>query len=629
MRGARGRARRPRAGDGRRRQHRRHDGRRAPAASAGSRACTGPRSRCRCRCSAPDRPQLLVDGGATVDPHPEWLVEWARARARVRAGAARRRRADGRAALERRGAGQGRRAAQGARRPLLADVKGFVGNVEGRDLLRRVGRRDRHRRLHRQRHAEDGRRRARRARRPGVRRGRRAGVRGSVADALKLRLLEAAAPLLPDNTGGALLLGVNGVCIISHGSSSATAIVNAVRVARDCVTADVVERLAVAARDLDGGRVADARRDAQPPRSDRPRPRSSGSCATSSSRSSRSIPTRSRPTARLRDDLDADDFALIELVEAVDAELGERMVGLSIDDDDLVEWRTVRDAVECGRRAGTSRSTSTPTAWIGGGVVTERPPTPRCRVASRERRRSTSSRPRSASHSTTARCCSARSRTARGARRTASRRRTNGSSSSATPCSVSSSRTTCSSTSRTSPRGSSPRCAAGVVNARVLAEVALELDLGAAPAARQGRGRGRRAGEAVDPRRRVRGGGRRGLSRPRLRDHPRPRAALPRATASPRPPPAPAAATTRPVCRSSPRPARSDGPATSCATRAPTTRSTSSRTCSSATSAYGEGEGRSKKQAEQAAAWVAWTRLARDEAARASGRRGDGDAGAT
>ena len=41
------------------------------------------------------------------------------------------------------------------RRPLLADVKGFVGNVEGRDLLRAARRRDRHRRLHRQRRAED------------------------------------------------------------------------------------------------------------------------------------------------------------------------------------------------------------------------------------------------------------------------------------------------------------------------------------------------------------------------------------------------------------------------------------------------------------------------------------------
>ena len=53
------------------------------------------------------------------------------------------------------------------------------------------------------------------------------------------------------------------------------------------------------------------------------------------------------PDTRLREDLDADDFALIDLVEAVEAELGERTVGLSIDDDDLVELRTVRDAVEC------------------------------------------------------------------------------------------------------------------------------------------------------------------------------------------------------------------------------------------------------------------------------------------
>jgi acyl carrier protein len=51
--------------------------------------------------------------------------------------------------------------------------------------------------------------------------------------------------------------------------------------------------------------------------------------------------------ARLREDLDADDFAVIDLVEGVVAELGERSVGITIDDDDLVELRTVRDAVEC------------------------------------------------------------------------------------------------------------------------------------------------------------------------------------------------------------------------------------------------------------------------------------------
>jgi acyl carrier protein len=53
------------------------------------------------------------------------------------------------------------------------------------------------------------------------------------------------------------------------------------------------------------------------------------------------------PDATLRGDLDADDYALIELAEAVEGELGERMVGLQIDDDDLADWRTVRDAIEC------------------------------------------------------------------------------------------------------------------------------------------------------------------------------------------------------------------------------------------------------------------------------------------
>ena len=49
----------------------------------------------------------------------------------------------------------------------------------------------------------------------------------------------------------------------------------------------------------------------------------------------------------MREDLDADDFALIDLAEAVEAELGERSVGLTIDDDDLVELKTVGDAVDC------------------------------------------------------------------------------------------------------------------------------------------------------------------------------------------------------------------------------------------------------------------------------------------
>jgi len=51
--------------------------------------------------------------------------------------------------------------------------------------------------------------------------------------------------------------------------------------------------------------------------------------------------------ARVREDLDADDFALIDLAEAVEAELGERSIGLKIDDDDLAEVTTVGDAVDC------------------------------------------------------------------------------------------------------------------------------------------------------------------------------------------------------------------------------------------------------------------------------------------
>jgi len=47
----------------------------------------------------------------------------------------------------------------------------------------------------------------------------------------------------PEATGGAMLLGVDGVCIISHGSSSARAILNAVRAAHEMVEGGLVEHL--------------------------------------------------------------------------------------------------------------------------------------------------------------------------------------------------------------------------------------------------------------------------------------------------------------------------------------------------------------------------------------------------
>ena len=55
-----------------------------------------------------------------------------------------------------------------------------------------------------------------------------------------------ATELDPETQGGAVLLGVDGVCIISHGSSSARAIVNAVRVAHDAVQADLVGKVRAA-----------------------------------------------------------------------------------------------------------------------------------------------------------------------------------------------------------------------------------------------------------------------------------------------------------------------------------------------------------------------------------------------
>ncbi|MEA3057019.1 MAG: phosphate acyltransferase [Actinomycetota bacterium] len=69
-----------------------------------------------------------------------------------------------------------------------------------------------------------------------------AGVFDEVWPALEPLVLD----LDPDSHGGAMLLGVDGVCIISHGSSSARAIVNAVRVAKEMVEGDLVGHLRAA-----------------------------------------------------------------------------------------------------------------------------------------------------------------------------------------------------------------------------------------------------------------------------------------------------------------------------------------------------------------------------------------------
>jgi phosphate acyltransferase len=70
------------------------------------------------------------------------------------------------------------------------------------------------------------------------------------AKAIMPKLLPLAEALDPNTYGGAMLLGVNGVCIISHGSSNATAILNASKVARDMIEADLVGALTHAIRPI-------------------------------------------------------------------------------------------------------------------------------------------------------------------------------------------------------------------------------------------------------------------------------------------------------------------------------------------------------------------------------------------
>ena len=50
--------------------------------------------------------------------------------------------------------------------------------------------------------------------------------------------------------------------------------------------------------------------------------------------------------ASFADDLGADSLALIELVEVLEEDIGERTVGFSFDDEDLAELLTVGDAVD-------------------------------------------------------------------------------------------------------------------------------------------------------------------------------------------------------------------------------------------------------------------------------------------
>jgi glycerol-3-phosphate acyltransferase PlsX len=66
------------------------------------------------------------------------------------------------------------------------------------------------------------------------------------ADALLPALLPLLSQMSPDTYGGAVLLGVDGICIISHGSSGETAILNAMKLADELVKADIVGEIRAA-----------------------------------------------------------------------------------------------------------------------------------------------------------------------------------------------------------------------------------------------------------------------------------------------------------------------------------------------------------------------------------------------
>lgn len=203
-------------------------------------------------------PTILLDAGANADCQPEWLLQFAQmgaVYARLRFGTA-----SPRIGLLSIGeeSSKGNQLVKDTMKLMQADdawlvapAARFIGNVEGRDLMSTdvdVAVAD--------------------------------GFTGNVAlkslegaligmvktmelladgDAL---VLDAAhrlhAELDPENAGGGMLLGVRGVCIISHGSSSAHAMRNAIGLAQDMVLADAVGALtlmaaqAVASTEADG-----------------------------------------------------------------------------------------------------------------------------------------------------------------------------------------------------------------------------------------------------------------------------------------------------------------------------------------------------------------------------------------
>lgn len=191
----------------------------------------------------PSSPVVLLDAGANADCRPEYLVQFAHmgdAYAQAVLGVA-----TPRIALLNIGeeAAKGSQLAQDAHVLMRESVRGFVGNIEGRDVI--AGTVD-------------------------------VIVTDGFTGNITLKLLEGTSKTLltevkailsanpltkfgaffarkgfrrlrsrlnPDAHGGAPLLGVKGICIIGHGSSSAFAVSSAIRVAARAVRGDLTGRI--------------------------------------------------------------------------------------------------------------------------------------------------------------------------------------------------------------------------------------------------------------------------------------------------------------------------------------------------------------------------------------------------
>ncbi len=120
------------------------------------------------------------------------------------------------------------------------------------------------------------------------------------AEALLPALVPLYNALNPDTYGGAILLGVDGVCIISHGSSGATAIRNAIGVAADMVEHAMVDE--IKARSSQSSEHASSSGRLRLPLETLRSPRCQPTLPSSVTRSSRSCatvsPTSSRSTRR-------------------------------------------------------------------------------------------------------------------------------------------------------------------------------------------------------------------------------------------------------------------------------------------------------------------------------------------